>query len=72
MTGLRRHPRVLIALAAAMPVAFGLPSAGAGAAAGDVVIAGRGWGHGVGMAQDGAYWMGVAGAGTEDILRQFY
>ncbi|HEX2273215.1 MAG TPA: SpoIID/LytB domain-containing protein, partial [Acidimicrobiales bacterium] len=46
--------------------------AGAGAAAGDVVIAGRGWGHGVGMAQDGAYWMGVAGAGTEDILRQFY
>jgi len=37
-----------------------------------LVIDGRGFGHGVGMAQDGAYWMGVAGARTEQILGQFY
>jgi SpoIID/LytB domain protein len=37
-----------------------------------VVIDGRGFGHGVGMAQDGAYWMGAAGSSTEQILGQFY
>ena len=36
------------------------------------VISGRGWGHGVGMAQDGAYWMGRGGATTNRILGQFY
>ena len=37
-----------------------------------LVIEGRGFGHGVGMAQDGAYWMGRAGASTEEILGHFY
>jgi SpoIID/LytB domain protein len=37
-----------------------------------VVIEGKGWGHGVGMAQDGAFAMGAAGAGTSDILNHFY
>ncbi len=37
-----------------------------------VVLDGRGFGHGVGMAQDGAYWMGAAGESTEQILGQFY
>lgn len=37
-----------------------------------LIIDGRGFGHGVGMAQDGAYWMGRAGATTEEILGQFY
>jgi stage II sporulation protein D len=37
-----------------------------------LVIDGQGWGHGVGMAQDGAYWMGRAGASTEQILGHFY
>src|SRR5687768_16096226 len=37
-----------------------------------VVIDGRGFGHGVGMAQEGAFWMGAAGASTEQILGQFY
>ncbi|HKN89296.1 MAG TPA: hypothetical protein VJ622_03365, partial [Acidimicrobiia bacterium] len=42
-------------------------------AAGPVlVLEGSGWGHGVGMAQDGAYWMGRAGTDTAGILRQFY
>ena len=37
-----------------------------------VVIDGKGYGHGVGMAQEGAFWMGAAGASTEQILGQFY
>ena len=37
-----------------------------------LVVDGRGFGHGVGMAQDGAYWMGAAGARTEQILGHFY
>lgn len=37
-----------------------------------VVIEGRGWGHGVGMAQDGALSMGRAGASTAAILSHFY
>jgi SpoIID/LytB domain protein len=37
-----------------------------------LVIEGRGFGHGVGMAQDGAYWMGRAGASTNQILGHFY
>ena len=37
-----------------------------------LVVDGRGFGHGVGMAQDGAYWMGAAGARTDQILGHFY
>jgi SpoIID/LytB domain protein len=37
-----------------------------------VIIEGRGFGHGVGMAQDGAFWMAKAGATTPQILGQFY
>ncbi|HEV2811087.1 MAG TPA: SpoIID/LytB domain-containing protein [Acidimicrobiales bacterium] len=37
-----------------------------------MVIEGRGWGHGVGMAQDGALAMGRDGASTADILQHFY
>lgn len=49
-----------------------LPSPARPASVPVLVIEGRGFGHGVGMAQDGAYWMGAAGARTEDILGQFY
>jgi len=38
----------------------------------EVVLDGKGYGHGVGMAQDGAYALGVAGKGTEEILATFY
>jgi peptidoglycan hydrolase-like amidase len=44
-------------------------------AAGAVVGAtffGRGWGHGVGMCQVGAYGMALAGAGYEEILKKYY
>src|ERR1700758_4586902 len=37
-----------------------------------LVIDGKGWGHGVGMAQDGAYWMGKAGQSANQILGHFY
>ena len=37
-----------------------------------VVIDGKGFGHGVGMAQEGAFWMGAAGMSTAQILGQFY
>ena len=37
-----------------------------------VVLDGRGFGHGVGLAQDGALSMGRAGSGTVQILGQFY
>ena len=36
------------------------------------MIDGRGFGHGVGMAQDGALAMGRGGSSTEDILQHFY
>lgn len=49
-----------------------MPVAPAHAAVPILVIDGEGWGHGVGMAQDGAYWMGRAGATTEAILGHFY
>jgi stage II sporulation protein D len=44
-------------------------------AAGAVVGAtffGRGWGHGVGMCQVGAYGMALDGAGFEEILKKYY
>ena len=33
---------------------------------------GRGWGHGVGMCQVGAYGMALGGATHEDILKKYY
>jgi peptidoglycan hydrolase-like amidase len=33
---------------------------------------GRGWGHGVGMCQVGAYGMALEGAGHEEILKKYY
>jgi stage II sporulation protein D len=36
------------------------------------VFSGRGWGHGVGLCQVGAYGMAVAGAKYPDILKKYY
>ena len=33
---------------------------------------GRGWGHGVGMCQVGAYGMALDGATYEQILKKYY
>lgn len=37
-----------------------------------VVVKGRGWGHGVGMSQWGAYGLAEQGFGYEDILSHYY
>ena len=36
------------------------------------LFTGKGWGHGVGMCQVGAYGMAMRGAAYEDILRHYY
>jgi SpoIID/LytB domain protein len=59
-------------LAALGLVAATLVPTGAGAAVPVLVIDGRGFGHGVGMAQDGAFWMGKSGATLAQIVGQFY
>ena len=61
--------RFWVLLVAAIAV---VPTSAARASVPVLVIEGRGFGHGVGMAQDGAYWMGKAGASTKQILGQFY
>lgn len=38
----------------------------------EFLFLGRGWGHGVGMCQNGAYGMSLAGASYEEILRHYY
>jgi SpoIID/LytB domain protein len=40
--------------------------------AGTLIISGKGWGHGVGLAQDGALAMGQEGRSTYEILSHFY
>jgi stage II sporulation protein D len=35
-------------------------------------FSGRGWGHGVGLCQVGAYGMAVAGGKYQDILHKYY
>jgi stage II sporulation protein D len=36
------------------------------------VFSGRGWGHGVGLCQVGAYRMAQKGIGCEEILKKYY
>ena len=36
------------------------------------VLTGKGWGHGVGLCQVGAFGMAQAGARYEEILKHFY
>ena len=38
----------------------------------EFVFLGRGWGHGVGLCQNGAYGMAIAGATYDAILRHYY
>jgi SpoIID/LytB domain protein len=60
----------------AVPMAApAVPMADAAASPGGVAVlavSGRGFGHGVGLSQDGSLSMGRAGAGTLQILGQFY
>jgi stage II sporulation protein D len=45
---------------------------GADEAIDSVIFAGKGWGHGVGLCQVGAYGMAQRGAGYAEILRHYY
>jgi stage II sporulation protein D len=38
----------------------------------EFLFLGRGWGHGVGLCQNGAYGMALAGASYDEILRHYY
>src|SRR3954470_4509891 len=61
------------ALCALAVLLLGVTPAGAAPTAVPVlVVDGQGFGHGVGMAQDGAYWMGRAGASLAQIIGHFY
>ncbi len=62
----------MVLAAATASMVFPGPARGAAAPVPVVVLDGRGFGHGVGMAQDGAYWMGRGGSSTNQILNQFY
>ena len=68
------HARVLAALCplAASVTALAPPPAAGTASVTVLVIDGRGFGHGVGMPQDGAFWMARGGASTNAILGHFY
>src|SRR5437879_449354 len=68
------HFRVLAALCplAASVSAFAPPLPPGAASVAVLAIDGRGFGHGVGMPQDGAFWMAKGGATTNAILGHFY
>jgi SpoIID/LytB domain protein len=68
------HFRVLAALCplAASVSAFAPPLPPGAASVAVLAIDGRGFGHGVGMPQDGAFWMAKGGATTNAILSHFY
>src|SRR3954451_12839287 len=70
MRTVRRGVFVLFATLAAILAA--LPTARAQTGIPVVVLDGRGFGHGVGLAQWGAKYMADAGAHHEDILARFY
>jgi stage II sporulation protein D len=66
-----RNPRnPLAALAVALLAFLAMPTAAAGSI--KWVIKGRGFGHGVGMSQYGAYGYALHGAGYRSILRHYY
>ncbi|MEO6120756.1 MAG: SpoIID/LytB domain-containing protein [Acidimicrobiales bacterium] len=64
--------RLLVSGAAIAVAGTALHPTPVAAAVAVVVIDGRGFGHGVGMAQDGALAMGRQGASVNQILAQFY
>ena len=61
-----------VATAAASATGLAAPAHARGEAADGLMIDGRGFGHGVGMPQDGAHALGLAGADVGTILETFY
>jgi SpoIID/LytB domain protein len=73
ISGNRRRFAFAIAACAALVLVFGAAVAPSRGADQDFVIAGGGWGHGVGMSQYGAYGMALLdGADYEGILAHYY
>jgi stage II sporulation protein D len=70
---LRRNARRVMALlcAAGLATLVLAPAAGATAAT-QFSIAGRGWGHGIGMSQYGAYGYALHGSTYQNILKHYY
>ena len=55
--------------AAVVCALLGAASASAGT---KLVVTGKGWGHGVGLCQVGAFGMAQSGSSFESILRHYY
>ena len=68
----RRVPRVLVVALAAAAVLAGAAPAQARSAATLFTITGRGWGHGIGMSQWGAYGYAQHGWTYKAILKHYY
>ncbi len=66
------RPHRVVALLGAVACVLVSGAVASPAATTVVVVEGRGFGHGVGMAQDGAYWMGKSGRSAAEILKLFY
>lgn len=66
----RKRPAVLAAALLALAALGGAAASEASAAT--WVVKGRGWGHGVGMSQYGAYGFAEHGASYREILRHYY
>ena len=56
----------------ALVLVLGTLSAGAASARTKIIIEGRGWGHGIGMSQYGAYGRALRGDGSKQILEHYY
>ena len=65
---------LVLALAASAPAGVRAPAQAkpAPVTATSFIVSGRGWGHGVGMCQVGAYGMALAGASFDEILKKYY
>jgi stage II sporulation protein D len=71
-TARRRLGRLLAAVGAAAALVAGPAVPASAAVPGSFTIEGSGYGHGVGMAQYGAYQMAREGFSTGEILRHYY
>ena len=67
----RVHRRLLIGLLAAVVLLIAVPAAEASSQTA-FTITGRGWGHGIGMSQWGAYGLAKHGSTYQEILRHYY
>jgi stage II sporulation protein D len=54
------------------PRCFSRSEGARGAGEPEFLFLGRGWGHGVGLCQSGAYGMALAGSSYDQILRHYY